>query len=275
MKSHKDLFVVKRKGFTLIELLVVIAIIAILAAILFPVFARARENARRASCQSNLKQIGLAFLQYTQDYDEKYPYSGAGCGDPSYNLGQGWAGTIYPYAKSSQVFTCPSDAVIAAPASPLVRLSYYYNLNVASGLRFNGATTPGIPLSAFNATAKTVLAWEASESYANPSNPLECSSPVNNGNDARGGNPRGGKLNNVFSTNGEFTAAVVAREPAHLGGANFLAADGHVKWFKMENVCAGRQAENPADAPILANPSRAHGTEYSGAGASALTMSTK
>ena len=60
-------------GFTLIELLVVIAIIAILAAILFPVFARARENARRSSCQSNMKQIGLGFMQYTQDYDEQYP----------------------------------------------------------------------------------------------------------------------------------------------------------------------------------------------------------
>ena len=63
----------KKFGFTLIELLVVFAIIAILAAILFPVFARARENARRASCQSNLKQIGLGIMQYTQDYDEKMP----------------------------------------------------------------------------------------------------------------------------------------------------------------------------------------------------------
>jgi prepilin-type N-terminal cleavage/methylation domain-containing protein len=64
-----------RKAFTLIELLVVIAIIAILASILFPVFARARENARRTSCLSNLKQIGMGFMQYTQDYDEKYPMS--------------------------------------------------------------------------------------------------------------------------------------------------------------------------------------------------------
>ncbi|HOJ21988.1 MAG TPA: DUF1559 domain-containing protein [Armatimonadota bacterium] len=66
-----------RTGFTLIELLVVIAIIAILAAILFPVFARARENARKANCQSNLKQIGLAFQQYRQDYDETWPWGGS------------------------------------------------------------------------------------------------------------------------------------------------------------------------------------------------------
>src|SRR5512137_1152715 len=65
----------KRRAFTLIELLVVIAIIAILAAILFPVFAKAREKARQSSCQSNLKQIGLAFMQYAQDYDEQYPYN--------------------------------------------------------------------------------------------------------------------------------------------------------------------------------------------------------
>ena len=92
----------KRTGFTLIELLVVIAIIAILAAILFPVFARARENARRTSCLSNLKQLGLGTLQYTQDYDERLP---------AYRLGGGaisWPDMIYPYVKSEQLFTCPS-----------------------------------------------------------------------------------------------------------------------------------------------------------------------
>ncbi|RYF45134.1 MAG: DUF1559 domain-containing protein [Cytophagaceae bacterium] len=95
-------------GFTLIELLVVIAIIAILAAILFPVFARARENARRASCQSNLKQIGLGIMQYTQDYDEKYPI-----GTWAYVNGNGvqsaWDVVTQPYLKSTQVITCPSD----------------------------------------------------------------------------------------------------------------------------------------------------------------------
>ena len=101
----------KRKGFTLIELLVVIAIIAILASILFPVFARARENARRSSCQSNLKQIGLGLLQYTQDFDEKMPlvYVGQisrGPGD-RYS-GYTWHDCIFPYVKGEQLFNCPS-----------------------------------------------------------------------------------------------------------------------------------------------------------------------
>ncbi len=102
----KHTFEKKVSGFTLIELLVVIAIIAILAAILFPVFARARENARRASCQSNLKQIGLGILQYTQDYDEKYPSGTTTVGGAR---GIGWAGQCLPYIKSTQVFVCPSD----------------------------------------------------------------------------------------------------------------------------------------------------------------------
>ncbi len=94
----------KRTGFTLIELLVVIAIIAILAAILFPVFARARENARRASCQSNVKQILLGVFQYTQDYDEKYM--------PMYTNPpvRYWPLIIQPYLKSTQIMDCPSSS---------------------------------------------------------------------------------------------------------------------------------------------------------------------
>ena len=96
----------KQKGFTLIELLVVIAIIAILAAILFPVFAKVREKARQTSCLSNEKQIGLAFMQYSEDYDEKIP------------LSRGWASFTYPYIKSIAVYKCPDDP---GPSDPKKR----------------------------------------------------------------------------------------------------------------------------------------------------------
>src|SRR3954471_5875817 len=98
----------RSSAFTLIELLVVIAIIAILAAILFPVFGRARENARRSSCQSNNKQIMLGFKQYSQDYDELFPaYNSSGpVTTPS---SQGFINAVQPYLKSLQIFQCPSE----------------------------------------------------------------------------------------------------------------------------------------------------------------------
>ena len=143
-----------KRGFTLIELLVVIAIIAILAAILFPVFARAREKARETSCLSNTKQIGLAIMQYVQDYDETYPDSSITCQDdpenaPLCNYANGYQGALhitawghrrylddgktigghvkylYPYIKNTQIFTCPSDPQVARWLAPNLASSYY------------------------------------------------------------------------------------------------------------------------------------------------------
>jgi len=100
-----------RRGFTLIELLVVIAIIAILAAILFPVFARAREKARQASCTSNLKQLGLALMMYSQDYDELTPIAYSGI-----NWWNGtWKERVYPYTKNYQLYQCPSQPIALPP----------------------------------------------------------------------------------------------------------------------------------------------------------------
>ena len=114
-KSRRE-YSQRGRGFTLIELLVVIAIIAILAAILFPVFARARESARTASCQSNLKQVGLGWVQYAQDYDEKaMPVRTARPGKVFYWWGsydgvtlRGDEGLLQPYMKSTQIQACPS-----------------------------------------------------------------------------------------------------------------------------------------------------------------------
>ena len=94
----------KRLGFTLTEMLVVVAIVSLIAAILFPVFLTVRENGRRASCLSNMRQIGTAVMQYTSDYDDRH-HSG------TYNIGEGWAhDAAYPYLKIAAVFQCPDDS---------------------------------------------------------------------------------------------------------------------------------------------------------------------
>ncbi len=132
-----------RRGFTLIELLVVIAIIAILAAILFPVFAKAREKARQASCQSNEKQIGLAVLMYAQDYDERLPFHYWNTGNDARPIA-GWPGEVgryitwaevtYPYVKNTQLYQCPNDVLSSATAMESYRAfptAYTWNYNLS------------------------------------------------------------------------------------------------------------------------------------------------
>lgn len=220
----------KSKGFTLIELLVVIAIIAILAAILFPVFARARENARRASCQSNLKQIALGVFQYTQDYDEKMPIlyadldGASGYQAPAdgasapYDLG--WAKLLDPYLKSSQIFQCPSETTTPTAGATITGGANYTDF-------FYNSVAAGQSQAQFDSTSLTVMLGDfgsgSSVSYTNGG----CA--VNSGGD-------GCAASDLTNPLAAFPTGVALR---HLDGQNYAYADGHVKWAKGAATTAG------------------------------------
>jgi len=249
-----------KNGFTLIELLVVIAIIAILAAILFPVFAKVREKARMTACLSNEKQLALASMQYLQDYDEEW-FGGT---QPR-NGGTGWAAQLYPYVKSNDVYSCPDDST----ALKGTRVSYCYNSNFSPSASWT--SEPGIFDSQLTAPAQTVLLCEVTHSSGYdvtissgtdpngyPSDYTSSCSPAGLGGgyiyDPHGCNAPGnntaqpdtagiyvqyatGILRNGDTTNANnnYTGAA----GLHNGGSNYVLADGHAKFFFPANVSAG------------------------------------
>ena len=230
-----------RQGFTLIELLVVIAIISILAAILFPVFARARENARRTSCLSNLKQMGLAAMQYAQDYDESYP-KGSIAGSNPYPDGPGWLGglwlwpqVLYPYHKSRQVFRCPSSSVNLTHSSGAPTPTYG-NYGANRLIIVDAATAP-VKMAALRSVANTYMFMDSGGYLIQPIGASSATVP----NGAYWYLPGTGSLG--VTKGATAWAATYSQElekdfqtGRHLGGVNVTFADGHVKWLKTETV---------------------------------------
>jgi len=266
----------RKRGFTLIELLVVIAIIAILAAILFPVFQKVRENARRTSCLSNEKQLGLAIIQYNNDNDETMPP-----GRTNYGAAKGWACQVYTYVKSTAAFQCPDDSSHAPRAT-----SYGLNSN------FNSASYPGgvltqtlVSLSRFNSPAKTVVLFEVTNSGlgidpSGNSNNYDMTTIADGYVNASGANsdfayggysPSGNGYGGDYDPNGASQSATATATSTtlkyatgymsgsnpinnpggtsggnftgplgrHTDGSNFLMADGHAKFLRPRAISAG------------------------------------
>jgi prepilin-type N-terminal cleavage/methylation domain-containing protein/prepilin-type processing-associated H-X9-DG protein len=261
-----------RRGFTLIELLVVIAIIAILAAILFPVFARARENARRASCQSNLKQIGLGLVQYSQDYDETLiaPHYGP-AGDRASSSSNAtttykWMDALQPYVKNEQIFNCPSQSVYPTNAGRYAFRSGQnfgdYSLNWVNSAKFSD-TQPLPPVSEYNGgdagatynwTNKIASIEAAATTVWAMDNGLTTTptSPYLNGNnfsEVFGGWGVGTtdlavtseSPSRICDTVGGSETAISAR---HLDTINVLFCDGHVKAVKLNFLMTKNTANN-------------------------------
>jgi prepilin-type N-terminal cleavage/methylation domain-containing protein/prepilin-type processing-associated H-X9-DG protein len=239
-------------GFTLIELLVVIAIIAILAAILFPVFARAREKARSSSCQSNLKQLALGMIMYSQDYDERFPNWnwGRDRGNPPVS-GAGssplpWYLAIFPYVKNQQLYICPSDK--RCPwGGPIGRMccsdckyerfpySYGYNEPISANCcNFNAVASIRRPADTLllGDCRASLGGWEPNgllARYILADRPYACAGC--------------GKGVDVTGMRDDYTR--------HLGGSNIAFVDGHVKWFRWD-----RLRTTNTGGPIVYRPSQ-------------------
>ncbi len=241
-----------RRAFTLIELLVVIAIIAILAAILFPVFAQAREKARAISCLSNEKQLGLAFLQYVQDYDETHPQAAPNNGTvwmwqysattpANWRAGdvglrsQFWGNSIQPYIKNYQLYGCPSGVVTPFPGVDYSTAvgerapgTYTYN-GLLTSYPLAGVAAPSALIAASPMMGKTRLDGFTLQDPAiicnDPTQPCVYQ-PRANGQCASGN----GAKSVWFVLSGK---TLPNPGPEHTGGSNYLMDDGHAKWRRI------------------------------------------
>ena len=269
-----------RRGFTLIELLVVIAIIAILAAILFPVFAKAREQARKTSCLSNMKQIGLGIMQYKQDYDEKFPmayfYVNGATSAGGYVH---WTGSMQPYIKSEQLFVCPSDAGggiaptnCTKPACTssgqtfqtagvddvqVPRLSYIANELLMPRKKFASIPLNVVADAAVDSPSEVILVAEMSDKPANLNGSSSTGGSAVKSHRPTAGVSEGSPTGEYDSEDGTGTiyatpasVAIDAMDnPAtgkphimyasykrHLEGTNYLFADGHAKWMRLDRT---------------------------------------
>ena len=242
----------RKRGFTLIELLVVIAIIAILASILFPVFAKAREKARQSACLSNCKQLGMAVMQYAQDYDETYPRTSylAGDGVKDYT----WTIVVQPYVANVQIFRCPSDP---NPCPPCVKsgvtyvqvplFSYLPNYNVIPAHDWNpvGLGTIDEPASTimlserrplFDSAGAAISSWKGCSAF-NPDQPNAVPYGFATMADANSGLAASTLASGQVTDNKSIPTQIYRTNwQAHNGGENFMFADGHAKWMTLSST---------------------------------------
>jgi prepilin-type N-terminal cleavage/methylation domain-containing protein/prepilin-type processing-associated H-X9-DG protein len=205
----------RSSGFTLIELLVVIAIIAILAAILFPVFAQAREKARQASCLSNQKQLSTAMAMYMQDYDERFPnwrtLVAKSAENPNAKIT--WVENMQPYCKNKNIWICPSDNTPGFKATnPTTQNSYWLNAYVFRWSGYSPTAPPSVTLAEIRYPATTIVL---------------CDGPANDGQHVWPGPPTDWC---------GLEKSCVASQERHSGGINFNFADGHTKWYRVSSL---------------------------------------